>query len=79
MQLFVVVLVVFLIAFAGMAVGVILTDKKELQGSCGGPDANPDCCQTCPEKAMCEDGTHLLEGLGLEPGKGDHPALGQLQ
>lgn len=46
---------IFLLAFAGLAVGVILTEKKELQGSCGGPNVNPECCQTCPEKDACDD------------------------
>ena len=48
---------VFGLAIAGLAVGVIFQgERKELKGSCGGPETNPDCCQTCPEKAACEAG-----------------------
>ncbi len=78
MQLFFLVLIVLLAAFGALAIGVILTDNKSLQGSCGGPEANADCCQTCPDAAKCEDGSGALEGIGLNAGKGDHPALSQM-
>ncbi|MEM7495606.1 MAG: hypothetical protein AAF471_05640 [Myxococcota bacterium] len=47
MSLFFLVLAVLIVAFGGMAIGVITSRNgkcKELQGSCGGPDLNPDCC-----------------------------------
>lgn len=47
MSLFFLVLAVLLVAFGGMAIGVIASRNgtcKELRGSCGGPDLNPDCC-----------------------------------
>ncbi|MCP4500773.1 MAG: hypothetical protein GY822_12500 [Deltaproteobacteria bacterium] len=78
MQLFFLVLIVLLAAFGALAVGVIFTGNKSLQGSCGGPDANADCCQTCPEASKCEDGSDILEGIGLQESKGDHPALSQM-
>lgn len=55
MALFGITTVILLVAFAGLAVGVIFTKEKELQGSCGGPDVNPECCQTCPDKDACDD------------------------
>ncbi len=80
MGLFGLVFVLLAIAMVGMAIGVILTGQRgELKGSCGGPDANPDCCQTCPEKDAC-DGTFedVHASLGLPPSKGDHASLGQV-
>lgn len=70
---------VFLLAFAGLAVGVILSDKKELQGSCGGPGVNPECCQVCPEKDACDDSHHLgldvprVEERPIPPGLAQAP------
>ena len=81
MALFGITVTVFLLAFAGLAVGVILTEKKELQGSCGGPSVNDECCQTCPDKEACDDlegeaGHHPLEVPAL-PDRATAPSLAQ--
>ena len=65
MALFAITAAVFVLAFAGLAIGVILSENKELQGSCGGPNVNPECCQTCPEKDACDDVADL--GLDVPP------------
>lgn len=55
MQHVILTLVVFALAFAGLAIGVIVQgQRRELKGSCGGVGANPDCCMTCPEKDHCD-------------------------
>ncbi len=81
MTLFLITAAVFGLAFAGLAVGVILQgEKKELKGSCGGPEANPDCCQTCPDQGLCEDALDpaILEGLDDVEKKPPHPSLAQV-
>ena len=78
MSSFVVVFVLFAFAMVGMAVGVIFSGKRgELKGSCGGPEVNSDCCQTCPEKDACDDAETVHARLGLPPARGDHPSLSQ--
>jgi hypothetical protein len=69
----------FALAFAGMAIGVIVTGKKELKGSCGGIAANPDCCMTCPDKPQCDEAEALKDEFAHVAGKGggSHPALAQ--
>ena len=48
-------LAIFALAFAGMAIGVLVQGQRgELKGSCGGVAANPDCCMTCPDKPKCD-------------------------
>lgn len=39
--------ILIVIAILAMAIGVIVkrSSKGELKGSCGGPNANPKCCQ----------------------------------
>ena len=54
MKLFLVTAVVFLLATLGMAIGVILSNRR-LRGSCGGaealgPDGDPLSCDTCPRR-----------------------------
>lgn len=61
MSLFLIVTAVFSVAFAGMAIGVMFQGQDGvLKGSCGGPGANPDCCQKCDKEPgdrppACED------------------------
>jgi hypothetical protein len=85
MEQVVLVTAVFGLAFAGMAIGVIVQGRgKELKGSCGGVGTglgggtDPDCCMTCPEKDQCDDARDSAE-LAAVAGKrtGDHPALAQ--
>ena len=47
---------VFLVCFAGMAVGVIFSDIK-VKGSCGGMGAvfGEKACDLCNEKERCEE------------------------
>ena len=53
-------LTVFGLAFAGMAIGVLVQGQRgELKGSCGGAASNPDCCMTCPNKAKCDTAKEL--------------------
>lgn len=54
MSLFLVTLGVLLTAVAALSVGVVLSERKELKGSCGGPELNADCCQTCPDRPACD-------------------------
>lgn len=80
METIVLATVLFALAFAGMAIGVIVSGReKELKGSCGGVGANPDCCMTCPDKPECEHATHLDEEFAsvANRGGGSHPALAQ--
>jgi len=77
MSQFLVTLAFFSVAFAALAIGVIVTGKKELKGSCGGPDANPDCCQVCPEKDACGDVPLDIE-VPVVAEKAPHPALAQV-
>ncbi|MEM7589804.1 MAG: hypothetical protein AAF320_06600 [Myxococcota bacterium] len=60
MTIFVLTLTIVLAAIAGMAIGVLLSkkgSKKQLRGSCGGPQANPNCCQRSPQKRCKQDET----------------------
>lgn len=82
MQLVLITLVVFLLAFAAMAIGVILGGRR-LQGSCGGLSAGgqvSDCgvCggtpSDCPEGASDTptEGTHFsepAEAAGVHAGR----------
>ncbi|MEM7402494.1 MAG: hypothetical protein AAF310_00525 [Myxococcota bacterium] len=48
MTTFLLTLAIVCAAIAGMAVGVLLSKRgsnKQLRGSCGGPDVNPNCCR----------------------------------
>lgn len=48
-------LAIFGLAFAGMAIGVLVHGRGgELKGSCGGVAQNPDCCMACPNKPKCD-------------------------
>jgi hypothetical protein len=62
MGLFLVTMGIFGIAIAALSVGVVFSKEKELKGSCGGPEVNADCCQTCPDKDACDD----VKGLELD-------------
>ena len=76
MQVALLSLVVFGCAFAALAVGVIFSRDKELKGSCGGPQANPDCCMKCPDKQPCDE----VKGLDVDvpaAKTGPHPLLAQ--
>jgi len=55
MGLFFITAAVFGFAILALSVGVMFTKDKEIGGSCGGPDVNSECCQTCPEKEGCDD------------------------
>lgn len=81
MSMFLITFAVLALCFAGLAVGVIFQgERKVLKGSCGGPDVNDDCCQTCPEREACEDGIDmtLKDEIAALPKKKAHPSLGQL-
>lgn len=55
MEQVVLALAVFGLAFAGMAIGVLVQGQRgELKGSCGGAASNPECCMTCPDKPKCD-------------------------
>jgi len=49
---------VLFIGILGASVGVLFSKRKgrELKGSCGGPEVNPDCCktrgETCPKENL---------------------------
>lgn len=54
---------VFLIAFSGMAIGVIISNRR-IKGSCGGIGAimGGSACDMCSMKDKCEkSGTELCE------------------
>lgn len=55
MSMVLVTISVFLIAFAGMAIGVILSDRR-IKGSCGGIGAimGESSCDMCAMKDKCE-------------------------
>ncbi len=55
MNIVLITLIVFLIAFSGMAIGVILSNKV-VKGSCGGIGAlfGSSACDTCAVKDRCE-------------------------
>jgi hypothetical protein len=56
MNMFLITLAVFGVAVLGMATGLILSGgRKQLKGSCGGPSANPNCCQIQPGNEACEE------------------------
>lgn len=77
MGLFLVTMGVFGIAIAGLSVGVMFSKEKELHGSCGGPDANADCCQTCPDKEACDDVAALGVDVPHVHAKREVPGLAQ--
>lgn len=55
MEQLILALTLFGLAFAGMAIGVLVQGQRgELKGSCGGVGSNPDCCMTCPDKPKCD-------------------------
>ena len=74
MPMVLITLAIFALCFAGLAVGVILTQDKELGGSCGGVANNPDCCQACPEKDDCDDAEQVLAAARDK----EHPLLQQV-
>ncbi len=49
MILFAITLFVFLLVILGMAIGVIISDRR-IKGSCGGLNGE---CEFCPEKDRC--------------------------
>ncbi|MFT6633607.1 MAG: hypothetical protein ACJAS4_003578 [Bacteriovoracaceae bacterium] len=55
MDTFFITIGVFLVAFMGMAVGVIIADKR-IKGSCGGIGAlmGKAGCDMCEKKAECD-------------------------
>lgn len=70
-------LAVFGLAFAGMALGVLVHGQRgELKGSCGGVGSNPDCCMTCPDKPKCDSAKEQEDKLvGLaRRGDGEEPS-----
>jgi len=71
MNLFLITLGIFILCFFGMAIGVIFSggrEGRELKGSCGGPDYNPECCLKCPEKDQCETSIqYFAERVDDEP------------
>lgn len=75
MQHLILTLVVFGLAFAGMAIGVIVQgQRRELKGSCGGVGANPDCCMTCPDKPQCDEAHEAGRAVPGAAGADDDPA-----
>lgn len=81
MQTLLLTMLLFAIAFIGMAIGVIVSGRdKELKGSCGGVGTNPDCCMTCPDKDRCDVGDELDEDFQAVAFRGgaSHPALAQV-
>ena len=55
MDIFVITISVFIIAFFGMAIGVIIADKR-IKGSCGGIGAlmGKSACDVCSFKDKCD-------------------------
>lgn len=55
MNVFIITISVFIIAFTGMAVGVIIADRR-IKGSCGGIGAimGKSACDVCSMKEKCE-------------------------
>ena len=49
MIVFLITLLVFLLVILGMAIGVIVSDRR-IKGSCGGLNGD---CEFCPEKERC--------------------------
>ena len=67
---FLIALCVFLIAVAGMAVGVIISNRR-LKGSCGGVSGTTDeqgnpMCQLCTNVDTCEDAIRAAEESKVE-------------
>lgn len=63
MDMFFVTISVFLLAFAGMAIGVIISNKR-IKGSCGGIGAlmGESACDMCAMKDKCDSsGKELCE------------------
>lgn len=69
MNIFIITTSVFMIAFTGMAIGVIIADKR-IKGSCGGIGAlmGKSACDVCSMKDKCDStGKELCEdGLDVE-------------
>lgn len=55
MDIFFVTISVFIIAFFGMAIGVVVADKR-IKGSCGGIGAimGKSACDSCSSKEKCK-------------------------
>ncbi len=69
MDIMIITTAVFLIAFTGMAVGVIIADKR-IKGSCGGIGAlmGKSACDICSLKDQCKSSGKEIceEGDGEE-------------
>lgn len=68
-------LAIFGLAFAGMAIGVLVQGQRgELKGSCGGVGSNPDCCMTCPDKPKCDSAKEQEKELVALARRGEEAA-----
>lgn len=50
--------IVFTLAFVGLGIGILFSDKKTIKGSCGGTGSNGSCNTCGTNRSACKNKEH---------------------